>query len=335
VIADLRGTEKPDEIVGVCGHLDSWHQATGTTDNGTGSATCMEAARILAAAGARPARTIRFMLWGGEEQGLLGSNRYVTMHRQEMAKFSCVFNHDTGTNWAQSLPVTEAMLGPMTAAFAPIMTLTPPEQDFDGPVFHFQKVEAIRGGGGSDHASFLRAGVPAWSWNLRGRADYSYSWHSQWDTYDVAIPEYQQHTATVIALAALGVASLPELLPRDGVGGGGAGGGDAGMFLGAMFGAEVEGTTFKAVTEGGLAAKIGIRSGDVLVGLNGEKLERAFELMRLLRDEDVTEIRLTLKRQDAEVSVAVNREDLLAAMRQRREGRDRDEAAAESPRRRR
>ncbi|HMQ23635.1 MAG TPA: M20/M25/M40 family metallo-hydrolase, partial [Planctomycetota bacterium] len=105
VIADLVGTKKPDEMVIVCGHLDSWHQATGTTDNGTGATSTMEAARILSAVGAKPERTIRFILWGGEEQGLLGSRAYVNKHRSELAKVSGVFNHDTGTNWAQSIGV--------------------------------------------------------------------------------------------------------------------------------------------------------------------------------------------------------------------------------------
>ena len=74
------------------------------------------------------------------------------------------------------------------------------------------------GGGGSDHASFLAAGVPGLNWTLKGRSDYFFhTWHSQWDTIDVAIPEYQRHTSTVIALAALGTANLPELLDRSGV----------------------------------------------------------------------------------------------------------------------
>src|SRR5262249_25250808 len=77
VIADIPGTEKPDEYVIVGGHIDSWDGATGTTDNGTGCATTLEAARILMKAGVKPRRTIRFMLWSGEEQGLLGSREYV------------------------------------------------------------------------------------------------------------------------------------------------------------------------------------------------------------------------------------------------------------------
>ena len=77
VVADLVSSEHPDEIVIVCAHLDSWHQATGATDNGTGTCSTLETARILTTAGLKPKRTIRFILWGGEEQGLLGSRAYV------------------------------------------------------------------------------------------------------------------------------------------------------------------------------------------------------------------------------------------------------------------
>ena len=76
VIADLKGSEFPDEYVIICAHLDSWHQATGATDNGTGTCSTLEAARILSKIGFKPKRTIRFMLWGGEEQGLLGSREF-------------------------------------------------------------------------------------------------------------------------------------------------------------------------------------------------------------------------------------------------------------------
>ncbi len=216
VVAELKGSQKPEEVVIVCGHLDSWHQATGTTDNGTGSATTIEAARILAAVGAKPKRTIRFILWGGEEQGLLGSIAYVRRHRQELKRVSCVLNHDTGTNWAHRLSVTEAQFPLMEKVFAPVMKLPPPDKDRKGPVFLLKKVKTLGRGGGSDHASFLRAGVPAFPWGLTGRSNYfGRTWHSQWDTYDAAIPEYQRHTATVIALTALGVANLPSLLPRN------------------------------------------------------------------------------------------------------------------------
>lgn len=218
VIADLPGRERPDEYVIVCGHLDSWHQATGTTDNGTGVATTIEAARILAKLGVKPRRTIRFILWGGEEQGLLGSRAYVEMHRDELPRISAVYNHDTGTNWAWTLHVTEAMAPVMRRVVAPLMRLKAPDPDYTGPVFKLRVTKRLGRGGGSDHASFLAAGVPAFPWGLRGRSDYfGRTWHSQWDTYDEAVPAYLRHTSVVVALTALGTAELPDLLPRGGL----------------------------------------------------------------------------------------------------------------------
>ena len=312
VIAELKGSEKPDEYVVVCGHLDSWHQAAGCTDNGTGTTSTMEAARILTAVGAKPKRTIRFALWGGEEQGLLGSRQHVVMRRTEMEKVSCVFNHDTGTNWASSLSATEGMYADLQKVLAPVMTMTPPiPEEYDGEVFKLSKTSRIGGGGGSDHASFLSAGVPAWSWGLRGRTSYGYGWHSQWDTYDIAVPEYQAHTSTVIALAALGVANLPGLLSRDGVGGrGGRSGGSSrlGAFVGRFFGAELDELTFKAVEKGGLAATAGVQKGDVLTALWDEKVESLGAIFAPWRDHRDDEIvRMTVKRGGKTVKLEAKR----------------------------
>ena len=284
VVAEIPGTEKPDEVVIVCGHLDSWHQAQGCTDNGTGTTSTMEAARILAKVGVKPTRTIRFILWGGEEEGLLGSVAYVKQHRAEMDKISCAFNHDTGTNWAQSMSVSASMLAPMQRVFAPVMQLKSPEPDFTGPVFNLKKVEVISGGGGSDHASFIAARVPGLEWGLRGRSDYfQYTWHSQWDRFDVAIPEYQRHTSTVIALAALGVANLPELLDHSGVRA--TGGGRQSMNIaGAVFNAELDGLKFTKVEKGGRADGLGIQVGDVIRKAEGKDVEQLFELFAMARD---------------------------------------------------
>lgn len=311
VVAEIPGIEKPDEVVIVCGHLDSWHQAQGCTDNGTGATSTMEAARILAKIGVKPSRTIRFILWGGEEQGLLGSVAYVKQHRAEMDKISCVFNHDTGTNWAQSIAVTEKMYAPMQRVFAPVMKLTPPDADFDGPVFDLRRTEAISGGGGSDHASFIAARVPGLDWGLRGRSDYfRYTWHSQWDTIDVAIPEYQRHTSTVIALAALGVANLPELLDHSGVRASG-GGRQSMNIAGALFGAEMEGLKFTKVEKGGRADGMGIQAGDVIQKAAGQPVEQLFELFSIARDlEGKDAMELELARGKESIKVKLKLDDL-------------------------
>ena len=125
VIADIPGTEKPDEYVIVGGHIDSWDGATGATDNGTGVSTTLEAARILMKAGVKPKRTIRFMLWSGEEQGLLGSAAYVKAHKDLMPKISAVLVHDGGTNYLSGIGATEAMLSDFEQVFAPVKELDP------------------------------------------------------------------------------------------------------------------------------------------------------------------------------------------------------------------
>lgn len=311
VVAEIRGTEKPDEYVVVCGHLDSWHQATGTTDNGTGSSTTLEAARILAAVGAKPKRSIRFMLWGGEEQGLLGSRGYVQRNRSEMDKVQIVFNHDTGTNWAQNLTVSNANLEALKRVFAPVMAMDPPEET-EHPTFELEGRDTIGGGGGSDHASFLAARVPAFSWGLKGRVDYfGYTWHSQWDTYDVAVPEYQRHTATVIALAALGCANLEEKLSNEGVQPRSRNSGiSLSGFMGNWLGGELGGEGDLVITKikaDGRASKFGLEDGDRLAAFGGEKLEKLSDLRLAMRgmDRDAKQVKLTVVRKGENVELDI------------------------------
>ncbi len=311
VIAEIRGTEKPDEVVVVCGHLDSWHQAQGTTDNGTGATSTLEAARILAAVGAKPKRTIRFCLWGGEEQGLLGSRGHVQRRRTEMDKVSAVFNHDTGTNWAQTLSVTAKMAEQLEPVFAHVNRLMKaPDEDWADDVFDLRKVQSVRGGGGSDHASFIAAGVPAWSWGLKGRSDYfQYTWHTQWDTIDVAIEEYQRHTATVIAIAALGTANLDQLLDREGVSAGG-GRGQSSAFAEGWFGASFEGMKFKDVKADGRAAKLGIKDGDVLVEVGGKKIESLRQIFQFAREVEGDNVEFVFRRGDETLKGALPKSDV-------------------------
>lgn len=312
VVAEITGSEKPDEVVIVCGHLDSWHQAQGCTDNGTGTTSTMEAARILMAVGARPKRTIRFCLWGGEEQGLLGSREYVKRHRTEMDKVSAVFNHDTGTNWAHSMGVPGKMHEQLTPVFAPVLELlSPPDSYCEDPVFKLNKTNSLRGGGGSDHASFIAAGVPGLNWGLRGRSNYfQHTWHTQWDTIDVAIPEYQRHTATVIALAALGTANLPELLDRADVQRGGGGRPQSATYAEAMFDAEMDGMKFTVVKADGRAAKMGIKQGDVLHAVNGEEVESLRQIFRIARNSEGEVLTFTVQRDGKKVDAKMRRADL-------------------------
>ena len=209
VVADIPGSEFPDQYVIIGAHLDSWDDGAGTVDNGTGTSTTIEAARILMDAGVRPRRTIRFMLFGGEEQGLHGSRSYVRANPDLMPKISAVLVHDLGSDYLSSIRVTEDLRADFERVLAPVMTLN---REFP---FELEIVDSLRKGS-SDHDSFLEAGVPGFIWRQTGRANYSVG-HTWQDTYEQAIAEYQEHSSIVIALAAYGLASLDHLISRKGV----------------------------------------------------------------------------------------------------------------------
>ena len=257
VVADLFGAELPDEYVIVCGHLDSWDGAQGTLDNGTGVSTAMEAARLLAESGARPRRTIRFLLWSGEEQGLLGSKAWVAAHAEEMPRISAVLNHDGGTNYLSGLGITPEMRPQLEAVCAPLVGLSA-----DMP-FELDVVDALSGAGSSDHAPFVEAGVPGFFWRQSGRSDYDRHHHTQYDTFDAAIPAYQRHSAQVIAVTALGLADADALLERRNM-----------MPLEPRrLGVRLDGVTVSEVTPESVAAAAGWQVGDVLISIDGEAAE--------------------------------------------------------------
>lgn len=211
VMGDIVGTERPDEYVILSAHLDSWDGpgSEGASDNGTGSMVMLEAMRILRACQVRPRRTIRLVLWGGEEQGLLGSRAYVEKHRAELDKISAVFNDDAGSNYQGGLRI----LKEWEPFFAPLAEAI--NRAFPGMPFKLEFMETMsRGGGGSDHASFLQVGVPGLHWFETGRQDYRHVWHTQNDTFENAIPEYLVQSATNSALAAYLLSMNERLLPR-------------------------------------------------------------------------------------------------------------------------
>ncbi len=310
VVADLRGSTDPEDVVIVCAHLDSWHQATGATDNGTGTCTTLEVARILTAAGARPKRTIRFILWGGEEQGLLGSRQYVVQHRTQMHHVSAVFNHDSGTNWAQSLGIAESQLEDFTRIVAPILErLSPPQPEFDGPVFALRASKVVMpAGGGSDNASFAAVGVPAYGWGMKGEVPYARGWHSQWDTVSIVVPQYQRQTATVAALVAFGVADLDRNLSRQGIERAQPGGMvNAQLIIETWLGVELDGLTITAVAQGGLALGAGLRPGDKLGAVGGTAVEDQPSFLAALRAlaGDTKPLAVTVRRGDGAVDVVL------------------------------
>ena len=211
-IADIPGSDLASEVVMLGAHFDSHPYATGATDNATGSAAMMEAARILKAIGARPRRTIRVALWGGEEQGLLGSRAYVRDHfadvdtmalKPEHAKLAAYFNSDNGTGkvrgiWLQgnmaARPIFEAWMAPLHDLG--VATIGP------------------RSVSQTDHVSFDNVGLPAFQF-LVDRLEYnSRTHHSNMDTFDRVQRDDMVQQATVIAVFAYNAATRDEKLPR-------------------------------------------------------------------------------------------------------------------------
>jgi Zn-dependent M28 family amino/carboxypeptidase len=201
-VAEVPGTGKPDEAVIVGAHLDSWDLGTGTTDNGTGSMAVLEAARALAKLNLKPQRTIRFVLFTGEEQGLVGSKQYVEAHKSELAKISGVLVHDTGTGRVLSLGLHDnyqdrQIVDEVIAPLGELKLLEP----------------SMLRSFGTDHASFNNAGVPAF-WCIQDTAEYSKTHHSQSDTFDKVWRDDLVQGAQVLAAWAYNTAQLPEMLPR-------------------------------------------------------------------------------------------------------------------------
>ncbi|MCW5754263.1 MAG: M20/M25/M40 family metallo-hydrolase [Phycisphaeraceae bacterium] len=218
-IAEIPGVDPNlrHEVVIVSAHLDSWNGpgSEGCVDNGTGSSVVLESARLLMAARAQPKRTIRFILWTGEEQGLLGSRAYVEQLGDDLANVSAVFVDDGGTNYQGGLHAIESMRDYLAAATAPVNGRFYSEEDGKWMNVNVRIERSMPAGGGSDHASFNRVGVPGFFWDEVGRANYQYAWHTQFDRLDQAIPEYLYQSATCMAITAYNLACAPELLPRQ------------------------------------------------------------------------------------------------------------------------
>ena len=212
-VGEIVGTDKKDEVIMLGGHLDSWHAATGATDNAVGCAIMMEAARILKTIGVKPRRTIRVALWSGEEQGLLGSQAYIEKHfgsfekpTANYEKFGGYFNIDSGTGRARGLsvfgsPETAAILRDAVAPFADL-----------GVVGVINSKS--RGLGGSDHTSFNQAGLPGIGVQQDPIEYGTHTWHTNLDTYERIVEDDVKKAAIVVAAAVYQLAMRDELLPR-------------------------------------------------------------------------------------------------------------------------
>lgn len=212
-IAEIAGSDKKDEVIMLGGHLDSWHSATGATDNAVGCAAMMEAARILKAIGVKPRRTIRVALWSGEEQGLLGSQAYVKEHfgsfenpKPEYFKLGAYFNIDSGTGRARGMSV----FGPPETADA----LRPALTSFADLGFAGVRASNSRGLGGSDNGSFNQAGLPGVGVGQDPIEYFNYTWHTNLDTYERIVEDDVKKSAIIIAAAVYHLAMRDQMPPR-------------------------------------------------------------------------------------------------------------------------
>jgi len=220
IIGEIPGSDLKDEIVMIGAHFDSWHGGTGATDNGTGSAVCMEAMRILKALKLQPRRTIRIGLWGGEEQGLLGSSEYVKAHfgerkgqqfepggevtyKPESDKFSAYFNNDNGSGKVRGvyMETNEAARPIFRAWLAPF-------KDLGASTLTLQRT------GGTDHQSFDRINLPAFQF-IQDELEYgTRTHHSTMDVWDRAQSDDLKQAAVLMAAFAYDAAMRDAKFPR-------------------------------------------------------------------------------------------------------------------------
>jgi hypothetical protein len=203
VIGEIPGTDKPGEVVIVGGHLDSWDLGTGATDNATGSCVALEVLRAFQATGLKPKRTLRVILWSGEEQGLLGSRAYVEAHAAELDAIQAVLVDDMGTGMVKgfTLQGREACRGLMAQAIAPLNDLG-------------VKDLSLRTMNSTDHAPFDRAGVPAFA-AIQEPVDYfEGTHHSQMDYPDHLKPDQLVQGAQAMAVTAWELLNMDARLPH-------------------------------------------------------------------------------------------------------------------------
>jgi hypothetical protein len=212
IVAELPGTDKADEVVMIGAHFDSWHTGTGATDNAAGSAIMMEAMRILKTTGVKLRRTVRIGLWGGEEQGLLGSKEYVKAHygdpatmqlKPEHAKFAGYFNVDNGTGLIRGvyLQGNEAAAPIFSAWMEPFKNLG-------------MNTLTIRNTGGTDHLSYDAVGLPGFQF-IQDDVEYnSRTHHSNMDVYERIQATDMMRNAVIVASFVYNTANRDEKLPR-------------------------------------------------------------------------------------------------------------------------
>jgi carboxypeptidase Q len=225
IIAEIPGTDLKNEAVLIGAHFDTWHSGTGATDDGCGVAVCFEALRIIKKLGLHPRRTIRICLWGGEEEGLLGSRAYVKQHyaerqdtnkqqgisasgpinfKPEASSFSVYFNDDHGGGrvrgmFMQGNEASRPIFSSWLAAFGDVNAQT----------------LSIALTGGTDHRAFVSVGLPGFQF-IQDPMDYSIrTRHSNMDVYDRLVEDDMKQTAAMLAMFAYNAAVRDQPFPRD------------------------------------------------------------------------------------------------------------------------
>jgi len=208
VIAELKGTELPNEYVVLSAHLDSWDGGSGALDNGTGTVVMLEAMRILARAYPHPRRTILVGHWTGEEQGLEGARAFVADHRAIVDSVQAAFNQDAGTGRVIAMDASGFTLG--AGNLARYLADIPGELTrdikftFPGPA-----------GPPDDYAAFLGCGAPAFDLSSADWDYLTYTWHTSRDTYDKISFDDVEHNATLVAMLAYLASEDPQFMPRE------------------------------------------------------------------------------------------------------------------------
>ncbi len=212
IIAEIRGTTKPDEVVMIGAHFDSWHTGTGATDNGTGSVVMIETMRVLKALGLKMDRTVRIGLWSGEEQGIYGSEHYIRQHfgnpetmelKPEHAKLSVYLNHDNGMGKIRGVYLQE------NEAARPVFeSWMAPFRDFGA------RTISIRNTGGTDHLSFDAIGLPGFQF-IQDPADYgTKTHHSDIDTVDHVQEADLMQASAIVSTLVYHAANRKDMFPR-------------------------------------------------------------------------------------------------------------------------
>jgi carboxypeptidase Q len=208
-IGMVKGTEKPDEYVVLSAHLDSWEAGSGATDNGSGTLIMMETMRILKKLYPNPKRTIIVGHCDSEEQGLNGSKAFVKDHPEIVEKIQAVFNQDAGTGRISDISANGFLTGGEHLGRWFSRT---PDNVTRGIALSFP---GMPGGGGTDHASFVAAGVPSFSLNSKTWDYFSYTWHTNRDTYDKLVFDDLMYNVVLTACLVYQACEDPAFVPRD------------------------------------------------------------------------------------------------------------------------